>query len=323
MLLDRQLNRLLRTAVLFIGGFISLACLADHLAGLYIARTGRVHLIGGDIYAVRMQLAETNPAVRTVFLGDSVARQLFPPGNEPQPGVKFLTSNQAISVAGQYYLLEDAVRCYPNLHEVFLFYSVICWRNNLDLGSLTRDYFCGNFHTWRQVSEAFAAHRNLPLALAHGARTLLPNLLTLSSAVNVAPPTSHSEETHSDEAHSPRVVKPSKFPLSRVSVEFLKRINALCARRGIVLRVYPTPISDEFRYLDEEAVYDAPLVYCGATNFVADRVHLKPTSLPAVRELMSSTLGLLDLDEHSGSAHSASLPQTTGLPRTDERWRRP
>src|SRR4051812_45250737 len=94
------------TSLLFLLGLAATVFAADQFLGWRIARHHGSGKIGPDVYAVVERLRRTDAAVRVVYLGDSVARQMFRPGTEARADVRFLASNQAISMAGQFYLLE-------------------------------------------------------------------------------------------------------------------------------------------------------------------------------------------------------------------------
>ena len=149
----------------------------DH--GVQRVPFGGGHIIGADVYGATWRARRRTPEVRTILLGDSVARQLFPPGREPKElngRYRFLTSNQAISMAGQYYLLQDALRSCPGATDVYLLYFPGSLAN--DLGpDFTHDYFCGYFHSPRQIAEVFAVKRDFTLLASQVGHGLFPNLM--------------------------------------------------------------------------------------------------------------------------------------------------
>ena len=138
--------------------------------------------IGQDVYDVLEAADAPHPQVTTLYLGDSVARQLFPMEAEPSPALLYLPSNQAISVAGQFCILQQVAARAPHLRRVYLFYAPRSWANDLDQ-IFTHDYFCGYFHNpslvweiWtfkhdRQLTEA-ARRPNAPPQ--HHGREQLP-----------------------------------------------------------------------------------------------------------------------------------------------------
>jgi hypothetical protein len=87
-----RLKRSLKIAALFLLGFVGAAWLADWAAGRHIRKSmgfnvlpfGGGHIIGADVYGATWRAHRRTPDARTILLGDSVARQLFPPGREPR-----------------------------------------------------------------------------------------------------------------------------------------------------------------------------------------------------------------------------------------------
>src|SRR5204863_127931 len=108
-------------------------------------RTRWKNVIGRDVPQAIQAARRRDTDVRTLYLGDSVARQLFKPGEEPSDDVRYVTSNFAVALAGQFYLMDDALRSCPDARDVNLVMVVGAWGNDLD-SVCTDDYFCGYFH---------------------------------------------------------------------------------------------------------------------------------------------------------------------------------
>jgi hypothetical protein len=330
-----RLTRSLRTAGLFLLGLAGAAWLADWAAGRHVRKTlgfnvlpfGGGHIVGADVYGATWRARRRMPEVRTILLGDSVARQLFPPGMEPKElngRFRFLTSNQAISMAGQYYLLQDALRSCPGTTDVYLLYFPGSLAN--DLGpDFTHDYFCGYFHSPRQIAEVFAVKRDITLLASQVGHGLFPNLMLLNSASHAAPvlgaPAATAErpattagyqqlpsnrepllEAATALAGAPPLAQnewdPTARPYTRqlvvqsaVTRHFLPKIRALCRERGVRLHVLPCPCSEDLPYRDADGVYDGPIVYFDRGQFM-DSIHFQAPFLEAVRRRVAETYGL-------------------------------
>jgi hypothetical protein len=320
-------------AALFLLGFAGAAWVADWAAGRHIRKTlgfnvlpfGGNHIIGADVYGVTWRAHRRTPEVRTILLGDSVARQLFPPGREPKElggRYRLLTSNQAISMAGQYFLLQDALRSSPGTTDVYLLYFPGSLTN--DLGpELSHDYFCGYFHSPRDIVEVFAVKRDFTLLASQVGHGLFPNLMLLNSASHPAPvfgaaapprpaTTAGYQQLPSNRepvldaatslAGAPPLAHsewdPTAPPQTRellvqstVTRAFLPKIRDLCRDRGIRLHVLPCPCSDARPFRDADGVYDAPIVYFDHRQF-QDTIHFQTRYLPAVRQRVVETYGL-------------------------------
>jgi len=88
---------------------------------------------------------------KILLIGDSVARQLKL--GDSQSDYFDLTTNQAISLAGQFVLVQNALENNTNLEKIVLIYHPHSFNNNLDQ-EWTFNYFCkpflnvGNYNTW-------------------------------------------------------------------------------------------------------------------------------------------------------------------------------
>jgi hypothetical protein len=280
------MKRFVKISAVFCLGLVILTVALDRILGWRIRRADGEPLIGREVYVAQKIAAKHDDATRELYLGDSVAKQVFPPGEEPghDPTIKYVTTNQAISMAGQYYLLSDTLATHPNVKRVYLFYTPSAWGNDLDQ-AYTHDYFCGYFHKPSQVREAFAVKKDWDLLGAHIGRMLLPNILATNSSMSLkagGPKRSWAKETE----------RGAKIEVSNVSQAYMRRIRELCKSRGIELRVYPSPVSDQFLFTDPGNLYDAPIAYLKAENFQDDTIHLKRPYVEAARYELVSRLAL-------------------------------
>lgn len=284
-----HLKRFGKTAGVFVTVLVLLALCLDRVVGAYIDRQDGRRLIGREVYQLKKSLQGTDPAVRAIFLGDSVARQLFPPGTERTRETRHLTSNQAISLAGHYYILEDALRAYPNLQDVTVLYTTRSWRNNLDQ-VYTSDYFCGYFTEPRQIWETFVVTHDVPLLATHLVRAAFPNITAFNSWMSLSRGKTGTTRNEND-THDPTSSQfDHSLVVSPVSAHFAQRMKALCAEKGVTLRFHACPVSDEFHAQDDSKVYDSPIPKVAAAYFGPDKRHLKPEAVAVVRQLMEEHL---------------------------------
>ena len=305
-----EVAKFFRTAVPFCLGLALTVFAIDAALGSRTARTHGKRVIGRDVREAIVAARRPGPGVKTLYLGDSVARQLFLSGTEPRPDVRYATSNFAVALAGQYYVLEDALRNCPDLREVNLVMVVGVWGNDLD-SVFTDDYFCGHFHTTAQVAEVFRLKRDWRLSTVHAFRWLLPNLLAHNAARRpqaLPSPQGHVIEGWLAPAGGepllallsrlfppPPPVEPVPpapqgyvaIPLSRVSRHYLDRIRTACAARGVRLRIVPGPCPDTYRFADTAGIYDGPIYYVDHRKF-SDGVHVRREHLDEVRAELKS-----------------------------------
>jgi hypothetical protein len=304
-------KRFAKNSALFTAGLLCLLFLTDAGIGRKMRKAGCDYpgLIGGpDVCTALEHATAPRPSVRTIYLGDSVSRQLFRPGAEPNAQVLYLSSNQAISLAGQYYLLRRALDHCPEVREVDFFYFPLAWRNDLQR-FMSHDYYCGYFHDPDQIAETFRATRDCDLLAAHLGRWLLPNLMAANSASHpaVAAPPPELVEAEAAPASDPEPLltaatlicralsgyaPPAQPPVrvglikvSNISQYFLAKIRTLCRERGCTLRVLASPCSNRVRYQNANQVYDAEVLYFDPSWF-RDGVHFLGQHVPDVRRRM-------------------------------------
>ena len=275
-------------------------------------------MIGSDVYEAKEAARRRGREVKTLLLGDSVARQLFRPGTEQRPEVRYATSNYAIAVAGQYYLLEDALKRLPNVREVDVLLVAGVWRN--DLGPpFTDDYVCGHFHSAAQVAEVWRLKKDLRLTAVHASRWLMPNLMAENTMRRPQgppdpPPRATPERTWLTPAAGEPVVRladsllrnPPRqqfnfayapdggiiIPISRTSRHYLAKMRDLCHRKGVRLRVLPGPLADiGHPYLDDKGIYEGEFIYMDIAK-TADATHVLPPYVDEVRARVIATHGL-------------------------------
>jgi hypothetical protein len=322
--------RFIMISAAFGAGLLLVLWAVDALLGVRNARDHGRKMIGSEVYQALEAARRPGPGVTTLVMGDSVARQLFRPGTEPRTDVRYVTSNYAIAVAGQYYLLEEALKNCPNVREVDMLLVVGVWGN--DLGPpYTDDYFCGFFHSGAQVAEVWRLKRDVRLSTTHVARWLLPNLLAenaarrpqapiepapqgqpmhgwltpvggepiLTVAARVVPPRTPYQMPY-DRTPTGEVL----VPLSPVSRHYLGKMRALCREKGVRLRVLPGPCVTPPPYQDDNGIYDGQFVYVDEA-IVSDGTHVKPQFLEQVRAQVMSIHGL----DPSISPHAAPLTE--------------
>jgi hypothetical protein len=245
--------------------------------------------IGQDVYQVLEAAGAPHPQVTALYLGDSVARQLFPMGEETSPKELYLPSNQAISVAGQYCILQLVAARAPHLRRVYLFYTPRSWANNLDQ-IFTHDYFCGYFHTPSLVWEIWTLKHDRQLTEAHVGRLLLPNIMAENSYLNRSqsnygvPLTSSAANTYDY--------------VSRTSWYFVGKMRDFCRQRQIAFTILPCPcIGTPSEFVKVAPIYDAPITFYDASLFLPARVHLRKPNIEPIRHRMIEQFHLHDADE--------------------------
>ncbi|HZL37418.1 MAG TPA: hypothetical protein VFC78_19025 [Tepidisphaeraceae bacterium] len=333
-----QVRTFVLVSAQFMAGLLVAILIFDQMIGVWLRRTNQERKLGGEVFMAVQRAHRKNTDISAIFLGDSVSHQLFRPGREP-PGVCFLTSNQAVTAAGQFYLMDDALRHYRGLKDVYLFYLPACWTNDMPR-AFTRDYFCAYFHTFDDVVEVFKVKRDFELLFAHADRWLMPHIMlanslqrpvaSLGPAAQTAlgpraagtaplPPdpepllTPLSRWLASPPAVVPRVPAGSvPVILSPVSRHYLARMRQECAAYGVRLHILPCPVSTFVRFADPDHVYDAPIINDIDPATLLDAVHFKQEFIEPARERVIKIYGLKCLEHMKDDAEwgSATRPAT-------------
>lgn len=231
-------------------------------------------LVGVEIYDALRRAAAPGPEVERVYVGDSVARQFFPPGSEPNPRLRFLTTNATISLAGDFFLLEEAFRHAPNARDIVLVTRPETLRLDLDQPS-SQNYFSTFFHRPAEIREMWAVTRDRRLAVAQSVHWLLPGLMAVNNLWRQDPPAFvRRGPTRARDI----ITVPTPVTLSPVGAHFLSRMAALAASRGGRLRVVAVPLPDSEPWVDAGHLLNAPIMYLPRAVF-GDGVHVGPVGM--------------------------------------------
>ena len=235
---------------------------------------GDPNLVGIEIYDALARAAAPGPDVERIYVGDSVARQFFPPGGEPHSRVRFLTTNATISLAGDFYLVEQAFRHSPKAHDVILIARPENLQVNLDTPG-NQDYFSAFFHRPAEIREVWSVKHDARLALSQIVHGILPGVMATNNQWRQSPP-------GLTRASNPRVrdviLKPTTVTLSTIAAHFLPRLRALAATRGGTVRVISVPLPDTEPWADPAGIYNDAIHYLPRAVF-GDGVHLGPVGM--------------------------------------------
>ncbi len=253
----------------------------------YQHRDGK-NLIGIEVFEALREASTPHPEVTDIYLGDSVAHQIFTGGSKQLPNILSLPCNQAISMAGQYLLLQKALAQCPKTKKVFLFLRPSSFCNNLDQ-PYTNDYFCAYFHNQSTVWEVWQVKHDYNFLKDHLLRMLVPNIMATNSWLN------HSSEVwqlqlkvRANHGKSTPVVDE---PPSPISMHYLTKMRELCRSRGVALFILPCPCpATEKKYASILGLFDAPVRIYDETLFF-DGIHFKPGFLTKGRQQVLTDFG--------------------------------
>ncbi len=259
------------TATRFILTLVLLVATVDRGLRARIDGAGGRNLIGSEVYTALTHARTPDTSVTQLIIGDSVARQFFPTGREPSRQVRFLTTNAAITMAGFYYLAEDAFRACPRARDIVVICRPETLRGTLDAASAVT-YFSGFFHTPAQMAEVWWLQHNPAITLPQVARWLMPGLLATNAAWR-QPPRSLDTRLAMDPFARVPADTVGTVRLSLVGRHYLARLRDLARSHGGSVRVLAAPLPDDRRWTDPMRHFDAELLYVNH-DALGDGIHV-------------------------------------------------
>ena len=215
-------------------------CSAALIAVLY-AGLGRVtkHGLTGvaqEAFLVREKAGRTDSSCTTVYLGDSVCRQLWDPEDEDVNGICHLGCTQAITPVGSYLLLREYLGNNPQTEAVYFFVRPQTLANDIWL-DFSYQYFVIPFldeanleyveaETKERIYDKFSP---LFVNSAYFKTTLLNNNLLMQTYLNSL----HEEKEVRD-----------YYRISNTAGIYLKKMADLCDEKGVKLIVRSTPMPE-------------------------------------------------------------------------------
>lgn len=250
--------------------FVSLLAVSLHSIAFYLLWNDRYQdlVAAREVYHVISKSKSKNKG-KTVLIGDSVARQIFN-NRKHYNTIYSLACNQAISMAGHYFLVNNYLKSGNEIDTLFLFFNPFSFDNNLHQLT-TYNYFIKPFYK-EEYLPLFTENVNKQVAkIPFHEWSQYPPLLTCNWSPDFS--------TEGDSGFT--------F-LAPVSIDYLNKIKELAVKHNFELILLPTPVSVEKKPLVEklnkkEIVdnnfenefkgYFESILYLEDDNFV-DGVHL-------------------------------------------------
>lgn len=184
-------------------------------------------LPGNEIYNA-IEKSKKKTKIKRLILGDSTGMQLF---NNYHPDEDFysLACNQAISVAGQYFLLLNFLKSGNNPECVYLLFNPFGFKNNLD-----------QVYTYHYFIKPFYTSEYKPLMTNTVKQQVKKNPYYWASQIpNI------KASTWAPTYDAPDITPDSTSFLSKISKEYLEKIDSLRKVYGFRLIIYPTFASED------------------------------------------------------------------------------
>ena len=270
---------LLKTFIYFITAILSIQIICY----IYIKTNflyGVFNYPGIEIYSA-IRKSKLKSVKKTLLLGDSVGKQLFSKDNK---NYNSLTTNQAISIAGNYFLLKNYLNAGNTIESLVIIYHPQSFLNNLDQ-KFTYHYFLkpffNNYYNKYFSNNLFTQIKKIPNK----------NYLSIPSikATNWSPSfhlSNKSITTETDDVDN--YVKNKSYYLSPISIEYLNMIKSLSIKHRFSIKLLPPPISTNKKInlisfqnetektdLIEEFKFYLNNLYYIDDNYFVDGIHLK------------------------------------------------
>jgi len=167
---------------------------------------------------------------KKLILGDSVARQFYEPGQVNSSTVS-LACNQAVSLCGQYLLLQNYLQAGNQPDSVTLLLTPTSLRNDLNQ-VFTFHYFLKPFYTQQNMrffsDQVFNQINKVPFK----------NLSQIPSVKASKWAPDYGEKWNK---------KGEYIEVSEISIEYIDKMQTLCETSGIGFSLIPGPVTDSLR----------------------------------------------------------------------------
>lgn len=235
-------------------------------------------IYGYEVYHSIKKSLQKKTNTNVLILGDSVAKQLYD-NNDYNDSIYSLACNQAISVAGQYFLLHNFLSKHEDKEklDIILIYLPLSFNNNLDQ-KYTFQYFVKPFY-----NDAY-----LPL-MTNDCKKQIEKIPFYNWSQNKV----IKESNWSPNFPNPKI----KFDISEISRDYLIKMDSLCQEENVnSFKIYCPPISssvneadleyfkvkvDELNLSDLFDSYFDGLVRLNENQFNADQIHFLTNNIPS------------------------------------------
>ena len=200
---------------------------------LLVTEKYKSQVAGSYIYKA-IEKSKTKEPYRKLVIGDSVGRQLFPNSDE-YANFNSLCTNQAVSMCGQYLLLNNYINAGNKIDTLYLLFNPTSFSNNLNQ-VYTFHYFLKPFNRAEYQSEFTSLVKEQIANIPYTFLVRQPYVLTSNWAPDYRPAVTSQ----------PAKTGPVSL-LSPVSIEYLKKIKNLAGKHDFQVVVIPTPTSLKYK----------------------------------------------------------------------------
>lgn len=227
------------------------------------------YIVGNDVFKI-ISKSKKSSDKNIILLGDSVGRLLYSYKEYPQ--FENLSSNQGISMVGQYINFENAIIKNNDVKKLVLVYHPSSFRNNLD-STHTYNYFVNPYLRLDNLRYFSNDVKQKIFKKKYSLLSFLPLVKINQNMLNI------------DYSGSPY---PNDIPfLSEISIEYLKKINEECKKSDIEFIIIQPPVIKKYDYgyfkdqikrngLDDIFQYYFIEIDVVPEKYFADQYHFNP-----------------------------------------------
>lgn len=184
-----------------------------------------IYYPGKEIY-IAIDKSTKKSKARKLLIGDSVGNQLF--SNEEDHGdINSIATNQAISMAGQYFLVNDYLKSGNKIDTLIMVFVPWSFKNNIDQ-IYTYHYFLKPFNNSNYSPLFTETLKNQINKMQYKSFTQVPHVKITSWAPEYYPTDTISFSF-----------------LSPISIEYLDKMKSLSLKYNFDIIIIPPPISNE------------------------------------------------------------------------------
>ncbi|MHA8065588.1 hypothetical protein V7S76_02785 [Aquirufa sp. ROCK2-A2] len=258
------MKKFLRDIATFVSLFLVLFHIYPEIS--FYTEYYKKNVAGTEIYEAITQSLSKHKQKKLV-IGDSVGKQIL---DEEIDSSKYISlcTNQAISMAGQFILLNNYISNGNNIDEVILIMHPLSFRNNLNQ-NFTYNYFIKPFYTEenKKYLDSYTVNQIKQIPFFY-----LANYHPIK--VSLWSPDYPTEKT--------------TIGISTISKIYLSKIIQLCESKGIKLSILSPPINEDLRkeigQIQQEILlanptylkpYIAGIHYYSKKYYLPDNIHLQ------------------------------------------------
>lgn len=204
-----------------------------------VTNTDLGNVPGGEVRAaVKSSKTRANRKIKKLIIGDSTGHALYP-SERTYDSIVSLACNQAITMAGHYFLLKNYLETNEdNLpEEIIILFTPETFGNNVD--RFAYQYFL----------KPFPILEYKPLYTKH----LFNRIKTIPFYWTANLPFIQTS------GYTPRIAVPAneeRINLSQLSIEYLLKMDSLAKTRGVPLKIVSTPVRDDCKDITERRIND-------------------------------------------------------------------